>query len=448
MAEEKSFEEKKTQEERVPVGQAPDDKIPETGVSGRKIHQGSVSGSGIPEDGASHKDISMDCTPDSEIPEDGRLKGRPESSREKKIVRTSIVGIVANVLLAVFKFIAGSVSGSVSITLDAVNNLSDSLSSIITILGTKLGAKPADKKHPYGYGRTEYLSASIISAIVLYAGITSLKESVDKIIHPEPASYGTLAFTILVVGILVKILLSRYVKAVGSKTDSKALIASGSDAGFDAILSTSVLAAAVIFQVTGLSLEAYVGIAISVIILKSGIEMLKDALDDILGTRVDAALSKKIKEIVESHEGVYGAHDLFLHSYGPSRMEGSVHVEVPDTMTAVQIDALTHEIAIDVFRQCGVILTAVGVYSRNTQDPEITKLQNEIRAYLQSYPNFVEMHGFYVDREKKFLKFDVILSFDAKEEQRMAEYREICEKVRTMAPGYEVLINLDSDVSD
>lgn len=372
----------------------------------------------------------------------------PEGVREKKIIQTSIIGIVANVFLAVFKFIAGSISGSVSITLDAVNNLSDSLSSIITIVGTKLAAKPADKKHPYGYGRTEYLSATVISAIVLYAGITSMKESIDKIIHPEAATYGTLAFVILVVGIIVKIILSQYVKAVGKKTESKSLIASGSDAGFDAILSTSVLAAAVLYNLTRISLEAYVGVVISIIILKSGYEMLRDTLDDILGTRVDAELSQNIKKEVSSHKGVYGAHDLFLHSYGPSRMEGSVHVEVPDTMTAVEIDRLTHEIALDVFNKYNVIMTAVGIYSHNTTDPEITKIENSIRTYLREYADFVEMHGFYLDRKEKLLKFDIILSFDSKEEQRQEELKEICIHVQELYPDYKVFINLDSDISD
>lgn len=369
-------------------------------------------------------------------------------AREKRIVRTSVIGIIANVFLAVFKFIAGSLSGSVSITLDAVNNLSDSLSSLITIIGTRLAAKPADKKHPFGYGRTEYLSATVISAIVLYAGFTALKESIDKIIHPANATYGVLAFTILAVAIAVKIMLSVYVKKVGKETESKSLLASGADAGFDAVLSASVLGAAVLYQFTGISIEAYVGIAISVIILKSGFDMLRDTLDDILGSRLDPELSRKVKAAVEEHEGVFSAHDLVLHSYGPSRLEGSVHIEVLDTMTAKEIDRLTIEITVDVFRRFGVVLSGIGIYSRNSTDPEIAEMETSIHRVLEHYPDFLDMHGFYIDQEQKTMKFDIILSYAEKEDARKANYNEICEKVRSMYPDYQVFINLDADISD
>lgn len=368
-------------------------------------------------------------------------------SRDRKIVRTSVIGIIANIFLAVFKFAVGSVSGSISITLDAVNNLSDSLSSVITILGTKLSQKPADKKHPYGYGRVEYLSATLISMIVLYAGITSAKESVTKIFHPEAARYTIASFLVLAVGVIVKLVLSRYVMAVGKETGSKSLMASGSDAGFDSILSTSVLAAALLLRFTGIDLEAWVGAAISAVIIKSGLEMLIDTLGDILGMRVSADLSRSIKETIVSHEKVYGAYDLLLHAYGPSRLQGSVHIEVPEDMTARELESLTNDISLEVYRKYSVILTGISVYSHLTGE-EGQRIRGEVLQILEAYEDLVQMHGFYLDEENKVMKFDIILSFDTPAKKRQEEYLEICGKVREKYPDYKVMINLDSDASD
>ena len=368
-------------------------------------------------------------------------------SRDRKIVRTSVIGIIANIFLAVFKFAVGSVSGSISITLDAVNNLSDSLSSVITILGTKLSQKPADKKHPYGYGRVEYLSATLISMIVLYAGITSAKESVTKIFHPEAARYTIASFLVLAVGVIVKLVLSRYVMAVGKETGSKSLMASGSDAGFDSILSTSVLAAALLLRFTGIDLEAWVGAAISAVIIKSGLEMLIDTLGDILGMRISTELSQNIKKTIASHDKVYGAYDLLLHAYGPSRLQGSVHIEVPEDMTARELESLTNDISLEVYRKYSVILTGISVYSHLTGE-EGQRIRGEVLQILEAYEDLVQMHGFYLDEENKVMKFDIILSFDTPAKKRQEEYLEICGKVREKYPDYKVMINLDSDASD
>ena len=348
--------------------------------------------------------------------------------------------------LASFKAAVGLASSSISIILDAVNNLSDALSSIITIIGIKLAAKKPDKKHPYGHGRIEYISASVISAIVLYAGITALKESIIKIIHPQVPNYSLSALVILAAAILVKILLGVYVKSVGKKVSSKALEASGDDAKNDAILSASVLASALAMKFFGVSLEAYVGILISLFIIKSGIEMLKDTLDDILGARVPRDTAIAVKETICKTPGVYGAYDLFLNDYGPNRLQGSVHIEVDDTLTAREIDELTNEISLAVYKERRVILTAVGIYSRNTSDPIVVEAKEKILEILEGHKDVLQMHGFYLDKEKKIIKFDTVISFDAQD--REAECDSIFQEVLTAFPGYSVKINLDTDMSD
>ena len=205
--------------------------------------------------------------------------------RDRIIVRTSMVGIAANILLAAFKAVVGILSHSIAITLDAVNNLSDALSSVITIFGSKLAGRRPDKEHPMGHGRTEYLSALTVAVIVLYAGITSAAESVRKIISPVRPQYSNISLMIIAVAVAVKIILGRYFVRKGKEAGSGALEASGADALFDAVLSFSVLVCAILFQVTNISLEAYVGALISVFIMRSGIEMLRKTTDDIIGKR-------------------------------------------------------------------------------------------------------------------------------------------------------------------
>ena len=190
--------------------------------------------------------------------------------REKVVIKTSVVSIISNIVLAGFKAFVGLLANSIAIISDAVNNLSDALSSIITIVGTKLAGKSPDKKHPYGYGRIEYMTSLIVSGIVLYAGITAFVESVKKIIHSEVADYSTITLIILIAGIIVKFILGIYVKKKGKEVNSDSLVASGSDAFNDAILSISVLASAIIYMLFKISLEAYVGVLLSVFIIKAG----------------------------------------------------------------------------------------------------------------------------------------------------------------------------------
>ena len=367
------------------------------------------------------------------------------ADREKTIVRTSIIGIITNVLLAAFKAAVGLISNSIAVTLDAVNNLSDALSSVITIIGAKLGAKKPDKKHPLGYGRIEYLSSMIVAAIVLYAGITALVESVKKIIHPEAADYSMVSLIIIAVAIIVKLVLGRYVKKQGEKVNSGALVASGKDASFDAILSASVLASAIVFMIWGISLEAYVGVVISIVIIKAGIEMMIETLNDIIGQRGDAEMTKTIRKLITEEPEVRGAYDLTLFNYGPNKHYGSVHMELPDTMTVDEVDVLTRKIQVKVYHETGVILTGIGVYSFNTSNDEAAAIRNAVQHAVLSHEWALQMHGFYVDTVQKTMRFDVVVSFDIEQEEAISIMHK---EVQEMYPEYEIHIIPDVDVAD
>ena len=301
-------------------------------------------------------------------------------SRDQVIVRTSVIGIVTNVFLAAFKAIIGILSNSIAIVLDAINNISDAASSIITIVGTKLAGKEPDKKHPFGYGRIEYLSAMVIAIIVLYAGITSLEESVRKIITPEAPEYSVVALVIIAVAVVVKLLLGIYVKKTGERVNSDSLVNSGEDAKLDAVISTATFVAAIIYMIFGISLEAWLGAIISVVIIKSGLEMLKDTISKLLGEKAGTELVVQIKNIVTSFPDVQGAYDLVLNNYGPDRFLGSIHIEIPDTYSASEMDELIRKITDKVFMECNVYLTAIGVYSQNTKDKDIVSMQEKIKT--------------------------------------------------------------------
>ena len=365
--------------------------------------------------------------------------------REKTIVKTSIIGIVTNLFLVGFKAFVGLVSNSIAVILDAVNNLSDALSSIVTIIGAKLGAKQPNKKHPLGYGRIEYLSSMIVAGLVLYAGITSLVESVKKIISPETADYNTVSIIIISVAIVVKLILGLYVKKQGKKVNSGALTASGSDALFDAILSSSVLMSAIVYLIWGISLEAYVGVIIAGFIIKAGIEMMIETLNDIIGKREDAETTKELKEIICAEEKVYGVYDVTIFNYGPNKNYGSVHVELPDTMSVDEVDRLTRKIQVVVFHKTGIILTGIGVYSFNTSDDEAAHMRNTVQQTVMSHDWALQMHGFYADTENRTLRFDVVISFDVdKKEAMQTLYKEIGD----LYPGFELMIIPDVDVAD
>ena len=367
------------------------------------------------------------------------------TERSGEIVKASIIGIGVNVMLAGLKAAIGLLSNSIAVILDAVNNLSDALSSMITIIGTRLAGKQPDKEHPLGYGRIEYLSALIISAIVLYAGITSLTESVKKIIHPEIPEYTPVSLILLAAAVAAKILLGTYMKRVGNRVNSGSLVASGSDALNDAIISTSVIVCAVLYLVTGLKLEAYVGAVIAVMIIKAGIELIRDTLDDILGRRPDSELSKAVKATVARRPEVMGAYDLIINNYGPDTSVASVHIEVPDTMTAKKLDELERNISDDVFNEHHIIMGGISVYSVNTSNDAAAQLRDNITRMVNSHDGVLQMHGFYVNEETKQITFDIVLDYTS---DRRSLYRTICEEVSAAYPDYRFEIKLDADLSD
>lgn len=365
--------------------------------------------------------------------------------RNKVIIKTSVIGIVTNIILVVFKATVGLIVNSIAIVLDAVNNLSDAISSIITIIGTKLAGRKPDKEHPYGHGRIEYFASLIIAIIVFVAGATSGKESIEKIIHPVKADYTVISLIIIIVAVIIKFFLGRHVKKVGEKIDSQSLIASGTDAFMDAILSFSTLVAAVISLIWGISLEGYLGFIISVIIVKSSFDIIKETLNSIIGARADSELTQKLREKVNEFEEVQGVYDITLHNYGPSQIMGSLHIQVDDNMTAKEIHKLTRKIQMKIYEELGTVVT-IGIYASNSSDEFYVEIKNELTKIIQKYKEIIQMHGFYVDEESKTISFDLIIDFKAESKEKIRD--EVIKEIKEKYSEYNYYVILDTDISD
>ena len=286
--------------------------------------------------------------------------------RQKKIVKTSILGIVVNVLLVIFKAMIGVLVNSIAIILDAVNNLTDAISSIVTIIGTKLAHKKPDKEHPFGHGRIEYFTSVVVSFIVLLAGAGALKESVEKIINPGELDYSLISLFVISVAVLVKFFFGKYVKKIGREVNSQSLVASGEDAFMDSILSLTTLVSGILNYVWKLNIEGYLGVLISFVILKSATDMLRETLNIMIGERADKEITDKLKKIISSHSEVKGTYDLAIHNYVPSKVIATAHIQVRDDMTAQEIHILTRRITLEIYNKLGIVST-IGIYASNDE---------------------------------------------------------------------------------
>ncbi len=365
--------------------------------------------------------------------------------RSQEIIRTSWIGISANLLLAGFKAAVGILASSVAIVMDAVNNLSDALSSVITIVGTKLSQRPADRKHPFGFGRVEYFSAIIIAVIVLSAGITSLIESGKKIFDPTEPEYTTTTLVVIVVAIVVKLILGQYVKRKGQQLKSDALIASGSDALFDAVITLATLLSAGVMLLWGVSLDGILGALISIVIIKAGIEMLASPINELLGTSISQDFAKQIQKEVSDFEDVHGVFDLILHNYGPDVKIGSLHINVYDTMTAHDIHGLTRQISTRMFEKYGIVMT-VGVYAVATGDNRRAELQAIVMQTIARHKDIVQVHGFYYSEKIKYLSVDVVPDVSVHDDTLLVS--QLANELQPLVPETRVVIVVDHNYTE
>lgn len=395
-----------------------------------------------------HKKPSTEAVPAGANAQTGTEGERAESlakggkSRYRVIVKYSIIGIIANVLLAGFKAAVGFLAGSIAVILDGLNSLTDAFSSVATIIGEKIASMPPSRKHPYGYGRVEYITSLLIATIIMAAGIVSIRESITKIIAPSTPDYDALTLIVLVVATLAKIVIGIAFVRKGKSIESQPLKASGIDAEYDAILTFGTLVAAIICLIWGIDLDGWVGLIISFFVVKAGFDVLIEGVGSIIGERPSEEKANEIRELVAEHEGVLGVYDLVLDSFGPEKLIGSCHIEVRDDMTACEIHELTRHISEDLYREFNVLLT-IGIYASNSTG-EFGAIHKKLNELVAHHPEILQVHGFYVDKEDHTIDFDIVVDFHNDAE---ALRKHIVDEMKELYPEYNYNVIIDLEYS-
>ena len=341
-----------------------------------------------------------------------------ESPKVRAAIGTlsGLVGIVCNVLLFAFKLLVGTLTGSVSITADAMNNLSDASGSIVTFIGFRVADKPADEHHPYGHARAEYLSGLGVAALILVIGLELVKTSVEKIIHPTPVTFTTVAAVVLLASIAVKFWMNLFNRSLAKRIDSTALMATAADSRNDCITTGAVLIAAVVEKLTNIPVDGWIGLAVALFILYSGLNLAKDTISPLLGEGADPELREKIVDYIVAQPKVLGYHDLMVHDYGPGQRFASLHVEMDCREDPLEC----HERIDDMEREC---LRSHNVHLVIHYDPvvidnpELTALKAKVLCLLQTRDPRLSLHDFRMVPGKKHMNlvFDVALPRDMKD---------------------------------
>ena len=364
-------------------------------------------------------------------------------NRNRSIIKTGWIGIAANIFLSAFKLAVGFLANSVSIITDAVNNFSDALSYVISIIGIKLSEKEPDREHPFGYGRIEYLVSIVIGIIILYAGIETLRNSVIRIIRPEENEYTAFTLVVLAAAVIVRLVLGRHVKKQAEILESPALKASGHEELHGAVESAATLVAAVVCMITGFSFEAWIGAAISLLIIKTGVAAIWESAGYILGKSADAKLAEAVRDSILSFPEVEDVYGIVIHSYGWGRQMGSAHVEVSDRYKVAWVDNLQRAVTRKVMEDTGVEMLGISVYAVNTHSEAAISAREKVRSIVDETDGAARMHGFYIDLADKTMSFNVVTEFGFDDVGALRD--EISRKVHETFPEYNISITTGHD---
>ena len=365
------------------------------------------------------------------------------NERRKKIIGVSIIGIVANLLLGVLKAVLGLLSGSIALISDALNNITDSSSSLITIVGTKLAAKAPDKQHPFGHGRTEYLTSLLIGGIVFLTGFQSLINSVKAVFNKEDINTDITTVIIIIATIAAKVLLGTFTENSGKKLNSTALIASGADAKNDAVVSVVTLISSILYMFAKISVDGIAGVIISVFILKTAYEVLSDTIKKLLGERVDGEIVRGIKDIVRNTEGVINCFDLILNDYGPDFYTGSINVEIEDDRSIGEMYPILHEAQTKIYNKYNVFLV-FGFYSVDVDDERYIKIKSLLKNYKENERHIINYHGIVIDEKDKTIYCDITKDFDITGETIIENVNRI---LKEEFSEYNIHVNIDTEFS-
>ena len=338
------------------------------------------------------------------------LRQEPDS-REGTVVTVSGLNILVNLIFAAIKVVIGLAVSSIAIVSEGVNNATDSATSLITIVGTKLSAKHPTEKHPFGFGRIEYLTSLLISVLILFTGAELMESSVKRIFEPQEMSISYVTMAIIAVSALVKLVLGLYTIKEGRRVDSSSLVALGTECRSDSVVSVITLVTALVFLVFHVSLDAYAGIIMSLIVLKAGFEVLKETLSDILGQAGEKELAQELYRIIRAEPLVLNAADMMLHNYGPDAYSGSVNVEIDHSKTVGEVYAALHELQLRIMHEKHITMV-FGIYAVDRDHAQIRQLREQVAAFVREQKHVTSYHALYIHPNGKDLYVDLVVDYD------------------------------------
>lgn len=356
----------------------------------------------------------------------------------------SVVGIFCNVLLFSVKLAIGLILSSLAVTADAFNNLSDAASSIISFVGVKMAGKPADAEHPFGHGRIEYIAALIVSFLVIEVGFTFFKSSISKIMHPEEITFDPVPFIILILSILVKLWMAFFNNKLGKRIDSKVMLATAADSLGDVITTSATVISIVICHFTSINVNAIAGLIVSGIVIWSGVSIAKDTLEPLIGQRVPSELYQKITDMVESYEGIVGAHDLIVHNYGPNRSMATIHAEVPNDVSIEASHEIIDRIERDAKKELNILLV-IHMDPVEMRDEEVLELRDKTSHIVHALDPELHFHDFRVlkENEQKNLIFDLVVPDSYTEKDANRVMHQLIALLHEMEKNVDCIITLD-----
>ncbi len=360
-------------------------------------------------------------------------------------ILSSLVGIACNVLLFLTKLIIGMIINSISIMADAFNNLSDAASSVISFIGVKLAGRPADKEHPFGHGRFEYISALAVAFIILQVGFSLFKGALDKVLHPEELAFNPVLTGILVLSVLLKIWMSLFNRKLGKRINSAVMLATSADSRNDVIVTSSTIISTLIVGITGVNIDGYVGLLVSVFVMIAGINIAKETLEPLLGQAIQREVYQKITNMVESYEGICGTHDLIIHNYGPTHHMATIHAEVPNNIGFEHAHETIDRIERDVLEKLDIFLV-IHMDPIEVNDNTVTEKKEMVLRIVRGLEVKASIHDFrIVNGEHQInLIFDLVLpySYTKAEEQKLLS--RIIDEIRQQDPRYQCIITMEN----
>lgn len=371
-----------------------------------------------------------------------RLFRQDPNEREGVITAVSALGIAVNLLIAAAKVVLGLFASSIAIVSEGVNNASDAMTSVLTLVGSRLAGKHPDAKHPFGYGRVEYLTSLVIAGLILFTGIEMLISSVRLIFEPSELNVSVPALAVVAVSAVIKFLLGVFTVSAGKRSGSGALVGVGLDCRNDSFISVVTILSAVIFIVSGVSVDAYVGALMSLLVVKAGFDVLRDTVSELLGRPGDAELAAKLYREIRSTPGILGAVDMMLHNYGPDAYSGSVNVEIDHEKTVGEVYDFLHALQLRIMREYNVTLV-FGVYAVDGDHEEVRVIRQRIAEFVRAHEHVKSFHAVYLDPASPRLYCDLIVDYELHDWSLLRG--EFTDFMRESFPERELVLTIETE---